>query len=314
MYRLSCHITIGKLIFNYINEVVIDSSWKNFTDTCSIRLPRNLKLKQEKLQDIIKRRDKVVIKLGYDDILITEFVGYVTNLKPSIPIEITCEDEMYALKKGPVSLSYKKITLPELIKAIAPGYEYKVFDADLGSFLVQKATPAQVLEKIKESYGLNSFFRISNDKPVLHVGVNYTDADAQTYIYKFQDNVVGNNLEFKSKEDMKLKVKAISIMPDNKKIEVEVGDTDGEERTLNFYNVPEKSLKELADKEIEKMKYDGYRGSIIVFGTPTARSGDKAEIRDQEYPERDGTYHIEGVKVTFGINGYRREVILGQRV
>ena len=67
-------------------------------------------------------------------------------------------------------------------------------------------------------------------------------------------------------KDKSLKVKAISILKDNKKLEVEVGDTEGELRTLHFYKVTsEAKLKELAKAKMSTLKYTGFKGILHDF-------------------------------------------------
>lgn len=309
MYKLSSFIEIGNLVFDWVNEVAIESSFKSLTDTCVIKFPRNLNLRSKSIKDLISKGDKVIVKLGYDDVLNTEFEGYVAGVKPNVPLEISCEDEMYKLKTGSLKKSWRNVNLSEVIKFITPSYTTDIYEAELGSFSINNETPAQVLMRIKDTYGLYSYFK---DK-VLVCGKVYSLISNKEHAYHFQQNIISHSLEYRKKDELKIKVKAISTSGDNSKIEVEVGDKDGEEHTLNFYKLSKTELEKRAREEMIKLGYDGYKGTFTSFGIPQANHGDKAILSDAEYKERSGSYAIFGVKTTFGISGFRREIELGQK-
>jgi len=309
MYKLSSFIEIGNLVFDWVNEVAIESSFKSLTDTCVIKFPRNLNLRSKSIKDLISKGDKVIVKLGYDDVLNTEFEGYVAGVKPNVPLEISCEDEMYKLKTGSLKKSWRNVNLSEVIKFITPSYTTDIYEAELGSFSINNETPAQVLMRIKDTYGLYSYFK---DK-VLVCGKVYSLISNKEHAYHFQQNIISHSLEYRKKDELKIKVKAISTSGDNSKIEVEVGDKDGEEHTLNFYKLSKTELEKRAREEMIKLGYDGYKGTFTSFGIPQAKHGDKAILSDAEYKERSGSYAIFGVKTTFGISGFRREIELGQK-
>lgn len=310
-------ILIGKVSLKRVNEITIVSSWKNMTDTCSIKLPRNIKLGGQRITEIIKAGDPVTVKLGYDGKLREEFKGYLTRIKSTTPVELECEDEMWQLKKGSYTKSWANATLNDVLDYVLAGRSYKTFGTiTLGKFTINKATPAKVLEEINKTYGLKSFFR----KGVLVIGKVY-DETAPEHKYHFQKNVVSNSLEYRSSDEVKVKVKAISILKDGRKIEKELGDSDGQERTLNFYELTGTELEKAAKVEMIKLKYDGYRGKMTAFGLPAAEHGDVAilqgtntmlSIGEEPVNDHDGKYYIDAVTKTFSVSGgYRRELEIG---
>lgn len=318
MFKLCSYITIGTFLFTYVNEVEIESSWQSMTDKATIKLPRNLKLKFDNLRDIIRQGDIVQIKLGYDNNLIEEFRGYVTAVKPTIPLEIECEDGFYMLKRIQVKpKSWRQVDLNDVVKYICPGVKHKTLPAELGAFRIDQDTntAAKVLAKIKEAYGLYSFFR----KGVLIIGLEYDPETQQEAVFNLQKNVPENgisDLEFLRKEDVKIKVKAISMTPDNKERTIILGDkdSDAEERTLHCgYNMTKEALKKFAEQQMSRLKYDGYRGGFTAFGIPVVRHGDIADIINEEYPEQDGKYHIMSTVKTFGQGGYRQKIKLDNK-
>lgn len=317
MFVLKSHITIGALEFDFVIDIKIVKTWKQLTQTAILKFPRNIVVRtsgddysNKSLNEVIKKGDAVTIKLGYGANMQTEFTGYVAYLKPNTPIEIQCEDEMWKLKQTTVKKSWKSVNLKTLVAEIAPDYQVNVLDIELGSFVINEATPAKVLNELKESYGLTSFFKDG----VLNVGFPYA-VENDRIKYHFQGNIREDkiNLEYKNADDIKLKVKAISILPSNKKIEVEIGDETGETRTMTYYNIKSESeLKKIANAEIDKLKVDGFSGHFGAYGVPYADHGDVAELVDKRN-DKAGDHFIDKVVIDFGQSGFIRSLYIGKR-
>lgn len=314
MFRVCSNIEIGKFTFDYITEVESASSWKNLTDTATIKLPRKLVTKENQLlQDVIKKGDKVVIKLGYDDKLEQIFIGYIAYIKATIPVEIKLEDEMFNHKQKSVKpISWQKASVDDVLRYVGIS-KFKTFgNIDLGSFQIDGKIKniAGVFDKIKQQYGINFFYR--ND--TLIAGLPYDKPNANSFSFSFNRDIISHDLEYRKKEDVKIKVKAISSYLDGKKETVELGDSDGEEHTLNYYNLDKVALKARAEAEMDKLKYEGYRGKFITFGMPKISHGDIVELKDSEYPERAGKFFVDSVRTTISPNGgLRQEIELGPK-
>ncbi len=319
MYVLSADILIGKYRFKQVVNVRIERSSRLIGDRATVELPLSFTLENKQqltTEKAIHRGDKVLIQLGYDDNLQTEFAGYVSDVKArNEKTIIECEDNAFLLRKNIPNKAYRKTTLKEILNYVANhcGVELsgQIADVNFDRFILRNVSGLQVIKKLKDTYGLSAFFDYDGR---LYVGLAYT-YNTGTVKYDLQKNVVKSNLEFKRAEDIKLKVHAISVLKDNKRLEVEIGDADGDLRTLYFYNITsEAELRRLAQQEMDKLKYTGYRGTITGFGLPLARFGMSATIEDSNYPERAGVYYIESVKIDFGQNGFRRTVELGPRI
>lgn len=312
-FYLTCQISIeGLKPINYVHQVEIESTAGELSDTCTVQLP-NLKKRSEQLLTVGKG---VEVKLGYDGNLHTEFRGYIVEVKPQTPFEIKCEDELYQLKRsGQITKSYESIMLSDLLKELLPNVELAegLPQVQLDNFLVKNATKAQVLQELKEKYGLEIYYRSG----VIWAGLPFTEnAEQKVVKYHFQKNIVSENLTYQKKENVKIKVKARSILQDNSKIEVEVGDADGEQRSLFYYNITsEAELKKIAEADLIKYQYEGYKGSFMAFGVPRVAHSQVVSLQDDFYPDRpQGQYLVKSVKTSFGVNGFRREVELGLRV
>lgn len=301
-----------QMVFNnQINAVEIDRSFKNVTQTAVIKLPRYSKIVDPKEPNYkIRTGDSVTIQLGYDGSYYTEFVGYVSLIKPTAPLEIHCEDEMCKYKQITVNKAWSSITMKALITYLVPGTDISLVpDITLSPFRIERASVAKALEKLKE-YGLVIYFR--NGK--LFVGFTYFDTNVGRAVYHFEKNAIAEGLEFRRADDVKIKLTAISMLSTNKTFKVEVGDSDGESHTSHFYNIKtEPELRKLAEQELLKYKRDGLTGSFKSFGIPFSDHGWVAKLMSDRYPERAGEYFIDSIKINYDSSGYRRTITPGRR-
>lgn len=315
MFRLTSNISLGNFAFRGVVDIEVASSWDELTDTCTITIPRKLNWQGKAVatgtDPLLRRGDEVNVRIGYDDENESIFQGYIHQIGAEIPTRIECQDAMWKLKQTTITKSYQSVKLATLLGDILPaGIGFEAFDVELGPYRISQATPAQVLEDIKKTYFLKSWFRDGK----LYCGFAYVPAIQSTHIIRMERNVVENQLEYVRKEDVKIKLKMISMQADNSKIEYETGDTDGEQRTMYYYEKTLAELKAIADEEIERLRYEGYRGSLTTFGKPTVRHGDVVDLRSEAYPERDGEYLVREVRYAFGMGGYRQEITLDSKI
>lgn len=316
MRVLNSHTTIGDFSFEWLNNLEIESGWEHSTDKGKIVLPKKVQIKNAtgdvvaELSDYIKVGQKVLVRIGYDGVLNTVFSGYVSDFIPKTPLEILVEDEMWNLKQTTITGSAKNETVEGLMSKHFSAYISDVVNVSLGNYYIQGLSQAKILEQLKSDFGLYSFFR----GDTLVVGKRYNSVTAATHIFQLGANVVSDDLVFKEKDQIKLKIKAISNNADGTKTEIEIGDIDGEERTLNFYNLSARELRLAADREKERLLYDGYRGSFTAFGEPFVKHGDIVVVNDYQQDASDSSYWVDEVVYSFGINGYRQKITLGPRV
>jgi hypothetical protein len=313
-----CEIIIDKYIFRHAQAIEIDSSRTSLGDTATITLPHKYYVTDEKdeyLANILKPGMEVLIKLGYKPDLQLEFTGFVASVSPDSPVKIQCEDAMYKLKRSrPSPKSWPSTTLKDVITYLVPGAKIEVPAINLTNFKVDgKGSVAYALNKIKQAYGLDIYFR--NGK--LFAGLAYSDPDAiaaGTVYYNMEKNVIESRLNYRSIADVRFKIKAISVLPNNTRIEATAGDEDGALQTFHFYNITTTGeLQILANESLGKLQYDGYEGDLLTFGQPMAAHGQVAHLTDNRYGTRTGQNFIDRVVTTFGENGFRRQVHLGRR-
>lgn len=316
MFRLCAKIEIKgdrAWSFDFVNAVEITRDTEKLTTEAKITMPK--KVKWDKADKVpVKRGDSVKISLGYDDNLQTAFVGYVRDVGFKTPIVITCEDEMFKLKQMPTKKkAYRSVSLETLLKDQGISYRLNIMgEQALGAYRVTADTVAALLGKLSEQ-GIRSFFRYEDGAPVLYCGVLFERDTRPAQVFKTGLNIISDqSLQQQKAENMRLRVKAVSLMPDNKKIKVEVGDADGEHRTLHTYNKTESELKAWAEQEIKRLKRDGLTGSFTTFGRTLVDCLDAIGIVIDGV--KSGVYQVKKNIVKYGDGGYRQEITLGLRV
>jgi hypothetical protein len=327
--KLNCLVNIttqkGKTIkFDAVNNVEIEKSIDKIGTLAKIKIPTSARLKYEdsdttesvQTEKIFKKGDKINIQLGYDDRLQEEFDGFIYKINYTTPLEIECEGHEFLLREDLPTKTFSSTNLKEVLQYIVKDKKITL-DGDIPTVnMVNYVIPANLtrldaLQQVKERYGLTIFF--VND--TLYAGLDFVKYKGNV-IYSLGINTPRvDELKFQYADDVKLKVKAIQINKNNTKLEAEIGDRNGEQRTLYFYTAKSiEDLKKLAEAEIQKYKYTGYTGKITAFLEPYSAPGMVAEIRDIKYTERSGKYEIRSVVVTFGTSGARRQVEIGKTV
>ena len=321
MFILESKVEIGSYIFNQVNEIEITKSVEELSDTAVIKLPTRFKVRQNGEQkfteDAIKVGDKVTITLGYEGKYSgVEFTGFVKKISPKIPIEIHCEDALWVLRRKNITRSWEKTTMKEILTEVVKGTPVQLADnipsVNLDKWIIKNANGAQVLESLKKDLLMTAFI---NDEGKLYCGLQQLTNVGQTVVYDLNYNLVENNLEFKSKEERRIKIKYTYIDKENKRKSIEVGDPDGEQREYNTSVISDlNKLEEMAKAELEKLKYDGFEGDVTSFLIPYATRGMKAKLLDNEHPNREGNYFIKKVVTTFGTGGARRKITIGNKL
>lgn len=293
-------------------EIVRDS--EALTTICKLTLPRKVKWKGE-TSNPIKRGDAVTVWLGYDDNLQLAFKGFVLRKGFKAPIEIYCEDDMFMLKQTAcVKKAYRNVDIQTLLKDQNLPYEIKVLgEQNIGQYRINFETVAELLAHLKEN-NIRTFFRLEDGKPVLYCGVLFDHGKEMRQVFSTGVNLISDSsLDEQKAEDVKIKLKVVSLQPDNKKkIKVELGDPDGEKRTLHCYGKSEDEAKAWGEQELERLKRDGLTGSFQTFGHLLLDCLDIVGIKIDG--ERKGKYQVQKNTITFGSSGFRQDITLGARV
>jgi len=315
MYRLEAKIVINsekRWEFTTINTVKVVRDMDSLTQTCTLTLPRRLRWDGQ-TEVPLRRGDEVKVWLGYDDRLELAFQGYIRQVGVKTPVVIECEDEMYQMKLLPaVRKAYRSVTLRQLLEDQGTGCRLRIMgEQSLGQYRVQAQTVAQLLDDLGKQ-GIKSFFRYEGSGPVLYSGVLFDHDKRPKQVFRTGQNIISDQLEQQHAEAMRLRVKVVSLMPDNKKNTVEVGDKDGELRTLHCYNKTKEEARKWGEQEVKRLRRDGLSGSFTTFGHHLVDVLDPVGMVIDG--KRMGIYQVTKNTITFGTGGYRQELELGQRV
>lgn len=323
MLKLSCKVVIGSFTFYSIVECSIDTSYTQLIDVCRIHLPRRTTWKGLPVYlgetGLIKPYAAVEVWLGYDGKLQREFSGFVRKVYAGTPVVVECEDDAYILKQTKVlPKAFDQTTLKEVLKYVLPPWMYElatIDDVNLGKFIIySEVTAAKVLQEIMSQYHLFAFFRDGG----LFVGRPVFDEGQKEHSLTWGYNIITDPraLDYMHDDENLIRVKAISVLKDNTKLEAEYGDDGGtiHEVNVNFID-NETDLKEMAKRRYEVLKRPGMRGSVEIFGIPRLKHGDIINFASvlEDSGECTGKYVTEGILKTFGSNGYKQLAKLGGR-
>jgi hypothetical protein len=323
MYVIDIQARIGGKRFFRINSLSVESSLTQIGTKAELTLPTTARLTRagEFVSEVETAKafqvgDEVEVLAGYDGDLRTEFRGYVRRVSPTIPLKLELEDGVYLLRRKNVKRSWRSVTLAEVITFLLEDTGIEVVGEIPGitfsPFYLKNVTAAYALQKLRDRYALTIYFRLDGK---LYVGL-IGGTDRVRVKYRVGRNVVDHRLEWQSKDDVRLRVKAILIRRDGSRLEEEIGSPDGELRTLHFYDLADgQTLKQRAEEELLKFQRDGYSGSLTGWLVPECRIGNTVDLADETWENnREGDYLAEGVTTTIDSGGARRRVKLGLKL
>ena len=290
-----------------------------------ITIPNNLRNKNQKITDSININDPVTIELGYAPDLELKFTGYVSKIEPDSPAVIHCENEAFVWKQKSIGpFTGRKLKISDLMAGIGyTGLLSLGTDPVVGDWVVDKNnTVLNVLEELRNKFGLLSYWR--KDK-TLYIAEDFGSGgnDAK---FSFQQNIIKSSLDFITNAgDIQPVSYGVSIQKDNKKIELYAYYLDNEivvsktqpKGVLHTMNVPYITEKELEGHivyRLPRLRANGIKGAFLAFGEPSVVHGDNAELIDNKFPERNGKWRIKNVETSFGVNGYKQNIELDQKL
>lgn len=316
MYTMQYDIRVGHYKIGMLDRVEIHKSVELLADTATIVLPAaeyNIALSVE---EQLHRGDSVVIKLGYKESgLVEEFRGYLQSISTdSGSITLKMEDKLYTLRKDIPNETHKRVKLSELLASVlkAAGSTLSVdcdYDWTYEKFVINNATAYDVLKKVQDECGADIY--IQDDTLHIHPPGSVVGVDRY---YDFSLNVEECDLTYRLAAERKYKVVVKATMPDGKVKELEVGSTGGNKIEVKCPTSDEASMKLRGEVELKRRSFDGYEGSITTWLIPECLPGDTAELKDRDYPEKDGRYFVNSVTTEFSRSGGKRIVELGFRL
>lgn len=316
MFTLGYDIRLGDFRLGMLDKVEIHRSVELLADTAAIVLPGAEYNKALEVESLIKRGDPVSITIGYEETgLREEFRGWIQRISTDDgSITIECEDDLYKFRKAIPNEELKQVTLETLLKKVISGIGESfrldcTYSWTYEKFVINTATGYDVLKKVQEESGADIY--LADD--TLHVHAPAETVGDDVY-YDFAQNVEECDLTYRTAEDRKVQVVVKATMPDGTVKEIETGSTGGDKVEIRCATSDEASMRQRGQTEVKRLSFDGYEGNITTWLIPYCKPGDTAELRDEDYPEKDGRYFVQAVTTEFGRDGGKRTVELGFRL
>jgi hypothetical protein len=231
------------LIYNFVNEYEADDGWQQMTNTCRITIPKNVYVREAdgKLVNLsgatvniggfgqnaplFLKGDQVTLEGGYrfydsqgNEKLITSvlFTGYVRTVGSKKPIVLDCEDNMYKLKQivAPNKTYSASTSMETILKDLMAGTGFTVnttTDTTLGEFSTHNETIAEILGRLQKDYHFYPYFRGNELRVGSAVYLEQDAVDSGKKVFRFQRNIISDDLQYVRTDDLELSAIAYSI-------------------------------------------------------------------------------------------------------
>ncbi len=316
MFTMVYDIVVGDYRLGMVEKVEIVRSVENLADSAVITLPGAEYNAALDVEQKIHRGDRVVIRLGYQEVgMVTEFEGWLQRIgSDNGAITLECEDDLFLFRKSIQDKQMAKVTLDALLKLVVEGVGGG-FGIDCSyswtyeKFVINSATGYDVLKKVQEECGADIYIQ---DK-TLHVHAP-GEKIGDTIYYDFAQNIQDCDLTYRRTEDRRVRVVVKALLPDGKVKEKEYGTTGGDKVVVKSASSDDESMRLRGESEHKRLSFDGYDGNFVTWLVPFVKPGDKAVLHDREYDYKDGAYYVRAVTTEFSSDGGKRTVELGYRL
>jgi len=319
MYALNFNITIGSYKLRTLSSVVIKCSVENLANTAVITLPGMHYNKTLEVESKINVGDPVTIRLGYDDDpenLPQEFSGYVESIiTDETNIKINCADEFTMFSKQLKDEVFIQVKIEDLLSSalVEVNKDYQLnctYEFSYDHFSRHKCSGADLLVKVQQETRANMWFH----GKTLHVHPHSTGTGPKV-IYDFAVNVEKADMSNNKREKEKI---FVIVEGDDEKgttVTVTKGEQGGREvnvRMEGVYQIP--TLAARAEEELKIQESAECEGTLTGWLIPYVEPGYLAEIRDEDYPLRNGTYYVIAVETSFSEKGGVRKISFGKKI
>lgn len=295
-------------------ECEVISSVDNLADTATIVLPEAVMNTVLNFEGKVKRGTGVIIKMGYDGDLKTEFVGYVKDITNSDnSLKILCEDALFLFRVGIPDVELKPTSVNDILQYVITNIDssytlVSTYDINYEKFTIHQATGYDVLKKIQSETKANIFF--NTEKKELHIHPPYISKGGEVF-YSMQKNIENSSLEYNNKLDTKVEVTIESTDIKGNVQSVTSGTTGGNKITLKVGAMDTASMNKIANAELLKNSAAGYEGSFDTWLIPFVQPTYSARIKDEDYPEKTAYYYVKSVTTNLSASGGKRTIVPG---
>lgn len=315
MFNMVYDIQIGTYRLGLLESVDIHKSVDLLIDTAVIVVPGVYCNQSLDIEGKVKVGDKVTIRLGYDNKLVTEFEGYLQRIDTDdSSLTFNCEDAIYLTRKPVKDKQFTKTSVKQIVEYCLSEIGMKelncTYNITYEKFVIKNANAYDVLKKLQDDTKANIYMKGTT----LNVHPAYVEKGGDVQ-YDFAVNIESSDLKYRNADDRRFEVTVEGVGLDGKKKQVMIGTTGGEKRTIRVQSpMSVESLKLRGEQEMKYLSYTGYEGSITGWLIPYVEPTYSAHIHDREYEYKTGSYYVVSVTTTFSENGGVRKIELGRKL
>jgi len=303
-----------KFKLQLLESVKIEKSVENLADVAQIVLPEAVLNSVLNLKDRIGRGTSVTIDLGYDVNNVREFTGFIREIETNdSSMTIQCEDALFLFRKEVPNKVLQTTSTTSIAQYIIDNIDSSFtlvcdYDITFEKFTINNATGFDVLKAIQDQTKANIYFL--TDKKELHIHFPFKERGGRV-IYSYQRNIEESSLIFESAQDKKFEVIVESVNKAGEVRRITKGTTGGERITIKADDISLADMEKLAEAELVRRNADGFKGEFQGWLLPYCEPTYTAEIRDNDYPDKEGQYYVKSTVVEFSDAGGVRTVELG---
>ncbi|MBK7097908.1 MAG: hypothetical protein IPH58_05595 [Sphingobacteriales bacterium] len=312
-------VKMGSYRLKGFHSCEIKKSVHQIIQTAVVEIPasalmhNNDKKERINVADKIKEGDAISISFGYDYKNNNEFAGFIRKIDKKIPITLTCEDAMSLFRKVSIKKTYN-CSLKEVLDNLADEVnkaknagitvDNEVPDIPVPNFIVDNKSALWVLQQLKDWYPMISI-RLNGNRLLCRMLYSAkADHKVKYAINGPRCNTVDvGQLEYIT-EIKSVKVVLEMTKANGKVVKMEYGDSNAEEVVTRQVKKEMSAdvLKQIADCEMIKHSYTGFKGSFTTMLTPYIELDTVASIEDPQFG-RNGNVYIGTVVTSFSTTG-----------
>lgn len=313
MLVLNCRIEFEggrKWTLTNVINIRIERNADSMMDWCEIELPSRLRW-DRKRECPLQREDRVKIWLGYGEELEVAFQGYVINLYDLDRLIIYCGNEMFKTQRKEMERgTHRSEGFNDLVRRITNERDIRIDEEiRIGEFYENGTTLGSFFDNLLKRHFIRSYYINSSNQQTLCFGRLINNKISA--VYDIERNVIKNGLTRNRSIQQGFELNVVSISNTNEKISDihYIGVPPYTKKIINYRNLNENELRNEATRIAYEFYFRKYSGTITVFGGHLLEKYDLIGIK--ENGEKRGVYEVQKNVITFGLNGFRQTITLG---
>ena len=313
MLVLNCRIEFegGRkwTLTNVVNIKIVRNA-DSMMDWCEIELPSRMRW-DTKRECPLQREDRVKIWLGYGEELELAFQGYVIKLYDLERLKIFCGNEMFKTQRKDMERgSHRSENFIELVKRLCGTNLIRIDEnISIGDFYENGTTLGSFFDNLLKRHFIRTYYVMNEEENELCFG-RLINNKIQG-VYDIERNVISNGLTRNRSIQEGFELNIISINNHNEKIgDIHyIGVPPYSKKIIKYRNLNENEVRKEAIRIAYEFYFRMYSGTITVFGGHLLEKYDLIGIK--ENGEKRGVYEVQKNVITFGLNGFRQTITLG---